>query len=162
MAENTTSRRCPLWVKIVLAASLAINLGIAGLVAGFVLRGGLPPGGGPGALGYAMPYVVALPREVRRDVFGTVRRDRSLPDRRARRSAYDDIIAALRATPVDRDVVETVLRGQADGAARVQRVAQQAWLDAVMAMSDDERVAYAARIEEVLARGRKKDRSPRD
>ena len=46
----------------VLAASLALNLAVVGLVAGLMLRGPGPlRGGGPG-LSYALPYIVALDR----------------------------------------------------------------------------------------------------
>jgi hypothetical protein len=143
MSEDIQTRRCPLWVKIVLAVSLAGNLAVVGLVAGAALRGGPFVERGP-SMGYAMPYVVALPREARREVFGAVRTNDDLPDRRARR--------ALEATPFDIAAVEAVLERQGAGAARVQATAQAAWLDVVARLSDDERIAYTARIEETLKR----------
>lgn len=154
MAEDRKTPRCPLWVKIVLALSLAVNLAIAGLVAGAVLRGGPMGGNGP-AMGYAMPYVIALPREDRRGVFDTVRRDESLPNRRARRADYEAMITALRADPFDAAAIQDILRRQADGVSRVQAVAQAAWLETVAAMSPEERADYTLRIQEVLKRGGK-------
>ncbi|MEO9574559.1 MAG: periplasmic heavy metal sensor [Tateyamaria sp.] len=151
MQEETETRRCPLWVKIVLALSLALNLCIAGLVAGFVLRGGPMAGRAP-AMGYAMPYVLALPRDLRRDVFGAVRNDDSLPDRRARREEYRDMIKALKVTPFDATAVEAVLLRQGDGVSRVQAAAQAAWLEAVSGLSDEERAAYTDRMQEALNR----------
>ncbi|MEL6808554.1 MAG: periplasmic heavy metal sensor [Pseudomonadota bacterium] len=151
MDAETKTRRCPLWVKIVLALSLAVNLCIAGLVAGFILRGGPLAGRAP-AMGYAMPYVLALPRDLRRDVFGAVRNDDSLPDRRARREEYRDMIKALKVTPFDAAAVEAVLVRQGDGVSRVQAVAQAAWLEAVSSLSDEERAAYSERMQEALNR----------
>ncbi|WP_299724645.1 periplasmic heavy metal sensor [uncultured Tateyamaria sp.] len=151
MNAETTPRRCPLWIKIALALSLALNLAIAGLVAGFVLRGGPLAGRGP-SMGYAMPYVLALPREDRREVFRTLRNDKDLPDRRARRAAYSEMIAALQATPFEVSAVEAVLARQGEGASRVQAVAQAAWLEAVSGFSDEERLAYTARMQEALDR----------
>ena len=151
MTENTQTRRCPLWVKSVLALSLAGNLAVVGLVAGFALRGNPLETRGP-AMGYATPYVVALPREVRREVFGAVRRDASLPDRGARRAQYREMIAALQATPFDITSVQAVLERQGAGATQVQAAGQAAWLDAVARLSDDERIAYTTRIEEALKR----------
>ena len=151
MSEDIQTRRCPLWVKIVLAVSLAGNLAVVGLVAGVALRGGPLSARGP-SMGYAMPYVVALPREARREVFGAVRKDDKLPDRRARSAQYQEMIAALEATPFDIAAVEAVLERQGAGAARVQATAQAAWLDVVARLSDDERIAYTARIEETLKR----------
>lgn len=151
MDAETKTRSCPLWVKIVLALSLAVNLCIAGLVAGFILRGGPLAGRAP-AMGYAMPYVLALPRDLRRDVFGAVRNDDSLPDRRARREEYRDMIKALKVTPFDAAAVEAVLVRQGDGVSRVQAVAQAAWLEAVSSLSDEERAAYSERMQEALNR----------
>ncbi|MEX0308923.1 MAG: periplasmic heavy metal sensor [Tateyamaria sp.] len=159
MADTNVEKRCPLWVKIVLAASLAINLLIVGLVAGLVLRGGPLGGKGP-AIGYAMPYVLALPQPDRRKVFDTVRNDPELPGRRERRAAYDDMVTLLRADTFDRAAVEVILARQQTDVSRVQTVAQAAWLDVLEAMPLDERQVYATRVEEV-ARKRPGNRAPK-
>lgn len=151
MDTQDTTRRCPLWIKIVLALSLALNLAVIGLVSGFLLRGG-PDGARLPAMGYAMPYVMALPKDLRRDVFNTVRGDDTLPDRRARRAEYGAMIAVLRATPYDAEAARAILARQADGVSRVQNVAQSAWLDAVASLSDAERATYAQNMQEALKR----------
>lgn len=151
MQAETKNRRCPLWLKIALAASLAVNLCIAGLVAGFALRGG-PPGARAPAVGYAIPYVLALPRDLRRDVFGVVRRDGSLPDRNARRANYRDMIKLLQAPTFDTAAAQVVLDRQGEAASRVQAAAQTVWLEAVAGLSDEERAAYTDRLQEVLNR----------
>lgn len=152
MAETTTERRCPLWVKVLLGLSLAINLAIAGLIGGLALRGGPLGGKGPG-MGYAMPYVLALPHEDRRSIFGAVRNNADLPGRGARRAAYRDMIALMRAEGFDRAAVSAVLERQSRGVEQVQMVAQIAWLDTVAAMTNEERRAYADRLTEVVSRG---------
>lgn len=151
-ASQTEIRRVPIWIKILLAVSLALNLAVVGLVAGFAMRGGPMMAGRVPAMGYAMPYVLALPHEVRRDVFGAVRQDKSYRDRRERRAEYRRMIAALRATPFDTAAVEAVLARQAEGASQVQSAAQAAWLDAVARLSDAERMAYTRRMEDALER----------
>ncbi|WP_299604501.1 periplasmic heavy metal sensor [uncultured Tateyamaria sp.] len=161
MADTQIERRCPVWVKILLGLSLAINLGIAGLVGGIALSGGPLGGKGPG-MGYAMPYVLALPQEDRRAVFGVVRGNRDLPGRGVRRAVYGEMVALLKADTFDRAAVTAILERQARGVEQVQSVAQDEWLDRVAAMSDEERRAYAERVEEVVAKGgprkpRKKD-----
>ena len=160
MADEQKAPRCPLWVKIVLGLSLAANLAIVGLVAGLVLRGGPLGGNGP-SVGYAMPYVIALPREERRGVFDTVRGNKDLPNRRARRADYAAMIDALRADTLDVAAIQAILARQADGATRVQTAAQDAWIAAVSAMTPDERAAYTTRIEDVLKRGPKRDNKKR-
>ncbi|WP_223420730.1 periplasmic heavy metal sensor [Tateyamaria pelophila] len=155
MTDSTASEtRCPRWLKILLGLSLALNFVIAGVVAGLMLRGG-PPREGPSGMGYAAPYVIALPRDVRRDVFGAIRADESLPKRSARRARYADMIEALRAEPFDRDRVQAILRRQGSEVGRIQDASQAAWLSAVTEMDAAERSAYVARIEEVLERGRR-------
>lgn len=158
METATQKPRCPMWIKVVLGLSLAANLAIVGLVSGMMLRGGPPTARAP-SFGYAMPYVLALPREVRRDVFDTIRADDSLPDRRARRGAYTQMIALLRDDPLDLDAVRVVLNRQAEDAARVQNAAQEAWIGAVSRLSVPERVAYTERMEDAAMRKgtRKKD-----
>ena len=151
-APQTAIRRTPLWIKILLAVSLALNLAVVGLVAGSSLRGGPMMAGRTPAMGYAMPYVLALPHELRRNVFGAVRQDKSYPNRRARREEYRRMITALRATPFDAAAVEAVLARQAEGASRVQSSAQAAWLEAVASLSDEERMAYTKRMEDSLER----------
>ncbi|WP_299553348.1 periplasmic heavy metal sensor [uncultured Tateyamaria sp.] len=152
MAETRMERRCPLWAKIVLGLSLAVNLGIVGLVGGIALRGEPLGGKGPG-MGYAMPYVLALPHEDRRAVFGAVRDNRDLPGRGARRAAYQDMVTLLKAGTFDDVAVAAVLERQSEGVAQVQKVARAVWLDRVAAMSGDERTVYADRLAEVVSRG---------
>lgn len=152
MTEMRTERRCPLWIKIALGLSLAVNLGVAGLVGGIALRGGPLGGKGPG-MGYAMPYVIALPHEDRKIVFGAVRGDPDLPGRGARRAAYRDMVALLEADTFDRSAIEAVLQRQSRGVAQVQSVAQAAWLDVVEQMPEDARKVYAQRVAELASRG---------
>lgn len=154
---SNTSKRCPVWVKVVLAASLAVNLAIVGLVAGFVLRGGVPMAGPLPGMGYATPYMIALPKDARRQVFRAVRDDESLPNRRERRDDYEDMTRAIRATPFDAAAVNAVLDRQVDAQARVQAAARSAWVQTVSGMSGAARAAYADEIAEMLRRGGKKN-----
>ena len=153
--------RCPRWVKIVLGLSLAVNLAIAGLVAGAVLRG-KPMGEGRSGMGYAAPYVIALPKEDRRAVFGAIRSDAALPKRDARRAQYARMTEALRADPFDRARVQAILSEQGQAVARIQDAAQTAWLATVAEMSLPERIAYVEKVEKVLRRGGRGGRHYKD
>lgn len=152
---------CPRWLKILLGLSLAVNIAILGTIAGFFLRGG-PPRDGPLAMGYAAPYVIALPRETRRVVLDTIRSDASLPSRGARKARYDEMLAALGADPFDRDRVQQILERQGDENTRVQEASRDAWLSAVADMDAAEREAYVSRIEDILRKGKRGRKSERD
>lgn len=149
---NTT--RCPRWVKILLSLSLAANLAIVGVVAGFLMRAA-PMRNGPTGMGYAAPYVIALPREARREIFDAIRSDDALPKRSARRAHYSEMIEALRADPFDRSRVEAILTRQSNGVAQIQDVSQVVWLSAVAEMDAAERATYVERVEDVLKRGKR-------
>lgn len=146
--------RTALWIKILLAVSLALNLMVIGLIAGVMVRGGPLGAKGPG-MGYAAPYVIALPREDRRAVFGAVRRSPDFRDRQARRADFQDMLRLLRAHPFDAEAARTILSRQAASVADVQATAQAAWLQVVIEMEPDARSAYADAIEEVLRKGRR-------
>ena len=146
------SLRCPRWVKVVLAVSLALNLAVIGLVAGTILRTA-PLREARSNMGYAAPYVIALPRQERRSVLRAIRNDPSLPGRDDRKAAFKEMVNVLRLEPFDRERVSNILDRQSAGVGQIQSVAQFAWLDAVAAMSVKDRLAYIDRIEEVLRRG---------
>lgn len=148
--------RSPIWVKILLAASLAANLAIAGLVTGFVMRGSGPlRGDGPG-LSYALPYIVALDRSDRRDVINTIRGNKDLPNRRTRRAQFDDMLVALRSDPLDVAAISAVLARQAEGVSGIQSVAQDAWLAKLGEMTLEQRLTYADTVEDILRKGPKR------
>lgn len=162
MSEPVLSKSgCPRWVKIVLGLSLAANIAVLGAVAGFLLRGG-PPRDGPVAMGYAAPYVIALPREMRRAVLDTVRADAALPSRKERRARYDEMFNALKADPFDRDRVEDILMRQGTESTRIQDASRAAWLSTVAGMDVVERTAYVSRIEEILRRGKRGKKGERN
>ena len=153
--EDRPSRRTPLWIKIVLGVSLALNFSIIGLIVGASMRFG-GPNPGPATISYAIPYVAALPREERRKVFRTVREQSSvkaLPGRAERRDLYRQVLEALRADPFDAAAVEAVLAKQTSSMLSVQQAAQQAWLQRIGSFSTDDRVRYADRLEEILKKG---------
>ncbi|WP_298836541.1 periplasmic heavy metal sensor [uncultured Roseobacter sp.] len=145
-------------LKLALFASLALNLAIAGLVAGTLLRSGPDRPGGPGADSYARPYMAALPREQRREMFRGIRsaNRQAIPDRGARRALYRDVLSALRTEPFDAVALETAARRQAEAGVRFLEATQTAWVQVVAGMSAQERAAYAQRVEEALSRGGRK------
>ncbi|MFK7764827.1 MAG: periplasmic heavy metal sensor [Roseobacter sp.] len=151
-------RRRP-WIKILLGLSLALNIAFLSFVGGAFLRSGGGPGRAPApSLGaFGAPYMMALPREDRRDVLRDLRSSpEGLPNRKERREIFQEVLLSLRATPFDVEALRQVVTEQAGVSVRVQRRAQDVWIDKVAEMSETERRDYASTLEDLLKRGPKR------
>lgn len=149
MSDNPAPKRK--WMPVLLIASLALNLLIAGVVLGTALRfkgsdrAAIPPGFGP-ALYYA------LPKSDRKSLKGELSDLRGKGSHR-RKQDFGALSQALRAVPFDPTAVEDLLEKQAQATAELQTALHQQWLAQVTQMSAEERVKYADRLEEVVRRG---------
>ena len=152
MTENSVNppRRSPLWMRILLGVSLALNLAVVGLAVGASLRligpGGPPPHSFGGAL------IRAMPAEDRKAIG---RQARAHIGRSGHKADSAQLIAALRATPYDQSVVVELLEAQAAGRQAFAEALQTAWLERVQAMTDAERMAFADGLEAAEARRKK-------
>jgi uncharacterized membrane protein len=133
-----------LW-RIVLIASLAVNLCVAGIVVGAVLdhRGsGHRHMGGP-----AWGIVRALPEAEREAVIDRLRAE-PREGREARRAGFEQLLAAIRAEPFAPGRVRSLLAGQRGrGAARLAEV-ERAVIDRLATMSPEARADFADRLAE--------------
>lgn len=135
-------------LRILLFVSLALNLLILGLAAGAVLSGGLR-GLHPRAMELSVgPLSDALEDEDRRHIRSTLREmaRSGEPTRMTRGAALAELIAAVGAEPFDRAAVAAILDEQGAGFATLQRAAQEAYLDRLVAMGPQGRAAYAERL----------------
>lgn len=157
MEQNTPAPRRRLSLRLLLGASLALNLLVVGLAIGAALRFGGPEGARrpPPVLGATMYR--ELPREDRRAVREAMRdtpQDRG-PDRKA---TTREVAQLLRATPFDAAALETLLQEHAVRRSDWQSLANAALLEQLGQMSEAERAAYADRIEDSLSRKRNTDK----
>lgn len=150
---SQTSRGLP-WGRIVLIASLALNLLIVGLVAGALLRhhgfDGRPP---LRDLGYG-PFGAALSPEDRHEL-GRRMGDRAGDLRNNRqdlRRQFAEMLAALRAQPFDAAALAALVEQQKIILAERQAIGQALLLERIAAMSDAERAAFADRLERTMRR----------
>lgn len=149
----------PTWTKVLLFVSLAVNLLIAGIVIGAVVRhGDVFRQEGPKALpmrqfGYG-PFGDALTRPERRALARSVRQhsDELKFDRTAFRKDMGKLLGALRAPQFDRAVAESILADQQQKLFERQVVGRKILLDQIEAMTPAERKAYADRLERLLRR----------
>lgn len=149
------------WGRIVLFASLALNLLVVGLVAGALLRHDRfdtrPP---LRDLGYG-PFGEALSKSDRRALAGETKRHAGelQVNREDIRQQFGAMLAALRAQPFDAAALQAVTAQQIAKLAERQAIGQQLLLDRITAMSDEDRAAFADRLERNLRRaGRERRR----
>ncbi|WP_309668379.1 periplasmic heavy metal sensor [Tabrizicola sp.] len=137
------------WVKILLALSLAFNLGILGIVAGARMKDGHGDKGGlPRDVSFG-PFSEALSRQDRQALREALlsKAPEFRAAREAARAEFDTLLAALRADPFDPDAVREAL------AAIEQRNASRLELGRTMIetrifdMAEAERLAFADRME---------------
>ncbi|KUF12170.1 periplasmic heavy metal sensor [Pseudoponticoccus marisrubri] len=156
------------WLRIVLFASLALNLAVAGLVAGMLLSGGpRPPDGrhkpGDAIFPYTRAFDEAQGRALRDNLRQAFREDWD----GVRRDLLDDYRAALevlRAEPFDAQAMQALVEAQVARAEARRLRGQEVFLAMLEGMSPEDRRAYADRLEDHLARldARRRDKRPRD
>lgn len=148
-------------LKWAFGLSLALNLVFVGIFAGAAFRhAGDQRGwtrmsqkmGTSGA-----PFVRALSQEDRRGLRQELKKTAGdLPSRAERRQLHLQMIKVLRAEPFDATKVALLFAEQTVAAERVSGRVQSAWLERVSAMSAQERVKVADRLEEMLERRKRK------
>lgn len=156
MAEITSTQPASRKLKIALAISLALNLAVAGVVGGAMLKGG---GGHHGDMVRDLdfgPFTQAFDPNDR-----VALRDRFLdrvPEfraaRREMRADFTAVLAALRADPFDAAALGAALSGQSERAAKNLAIGQALVADHIAAMTPQARKAFADRLEANLTKGR--------
>jgi uncharacterized membrane protein len=142
------------WITIVLGISLALNLAVVAAVAGAAWRHrGDDHRPSRAAKGGAI-YMQALPREAQRAVRAQLKSIRRTPPDTAQ------MIAALRVEPFDPAAAVRVLEAQRDEGMARQSAASDAWLAQVTAMSAQERLAYADRLQELAQERQERREGP--
>lgn len=151
------------WMRYALITSLALNLGIIGMVGGAIFRNGGPPHGDSMVrdVGFGS-FTEALSKEdratLRRAFIANAPEFRS--GRRDMRADFSDLLVELRAEPFEPDQLRQVLgRQNARNAERLE-LGQTLIFDLLIAMTPDARQSFADRLEQSLSKGFKhKDRS---
>lgn len=153
MALTGSPWKTPLWLRIVLFTSLALNLLVAGVVAGVLLTGGPERRADHDRRDFGSIYTRALDPEDRR----SLRREflSALPER-GRDGAgivagLQPALSALRATPFDPDAFARAMANQSDRRAERDRLGREILAARIAAMSETERAAYADRVAQGLA-----------
>lgn len=149
-------------LRILLIASLAVNIAVAGLAIGaaFNWKTGGPPRAfefGSGQLGRA------LAREDRRAIGEALRRDPNLrlPSRSDVRRVTAQMAGIIRSEPFERDALEAIMGDLQGRVANVRGATSEMIIDRVAAMTPDQRATFADALEQGSERGAG-DRQKRD
>ena len=135
-------------LRIVLVASLALNVAVIGVVAGLAMSS---------KNHRSMPQRVSfefgvfgriLDREDRRAIGEEFRKSGPNPmSRSARRAQVDEIADALRASPFEPSLLSELMTNMRDQSSRVQQNAQTAFVAHLTAMTPEKRAVLADRLD---------------
>lgn len=147
------------WLWLLLAASLAVNLVVAGAVLGTWVghrHDHHHRHGGRGPLGAVERFTETLPAERAEVISAKLRETReTLPgSRKIVREARQRAREALRAEPFDAGVFRAAMNELADLRSAARKTVSDAFIDAVTAMTADERKAFGQWLD-ARRRGRK-------
>ncbi len=150
--------RASLWMRLLLIASLAVNLLVAGVVIGAIAsqRGDEDRGDRlRGARDLAPPpFVLAIKRDDRRAVLRSLRDtvDADGRDRAAVRADLRVILGALRADSFEPEAVRALLAAERGRSQTRQETGEDIFVGYLEGLSAEERRAYADRLERILRR----------
>jgi len=155
----TTPSKTLRWALVV---SLALNLGVGGMMLGAVIKGG--PGGHDMVrdMGFG-PYDAAL-RPQDRDTLRAAMRQRSGDLKANLAMGAADLLAvvtSLRATPFDPAALGAAMTRQQDHLSTRMQLGTQAMQDFLISLTAQERLDFADRLEDRLRRGPKDTAGPR-
>lgn len=149
--------------RALLFGSLVLNLLLGGIFAGSAIASWSGRGGsGPRDLAFG-PFTEALSSSDRMAMRGAfLSRMPDLRDaRRAARTDFGAVIAAIRSTPFDRAALEAAFVRLRERAAERIAVGEDLLVERIAQMSPEARLAFAARLEERISRGSHMDREDR-
>ncbi|TCP60834.1 putative membrane protein [Rhodovulum bhavnagarense] len=153
--RNETAPPTRTWVRVMLIASLALNLLILGMVGGAVVgHRGASTRADLGEAAYG-PYARALADEDRAALRAAMRSQapRLRENRKAVRQGFNDLLDALRAEPYMPEHVAVILATQEAHARDQGEIWRDLMTERLAAMTPEQRAAFADRLERVLRRG---------
>lgn len=165
MNDSPTPAKTRKWFTPLLFVSLALNLLVVGILAGWLLSPGGPRGESReyaqvrGLVGE--PFVRALPKEERRALLRSAvqNRERLRENRDVISRRFAAFLTALEADVFDEATVASLLEEQRQAAIRRQEIGEALLIERLAAMTPEDRKAYAARLSDGLKHLRPRSRS---
>lgn len=153
MSETPKKRR---WLGPALLASLAVNLLIVGIIAGWALTAQKPPkidrAEREARSLIGMQFVRALDPDDRAALLRGIagQRGQLRENRDALKGRFEALLAALGDETFDPARIEVLMSEQRQSIADRQKVGERLFIERLTEMTPDERAAYAKRLEKAL------------
>ncbi|NIY78204.1 periplasmic heavy metal sensor [Celeribacter sp. HF31] len=154
---DATQKKGIRWSRIVLVASLALNIAVLGIVGGALLRwdAGMDRAKALQTRDFGFgPFVGAFDTQERRALGRAFSRSAGDPQtaRGQVREMFETMVKTLKTEPFDAAAFETLLLRQQKNFSDRQEIGARLVVDQIEAMSAEERMAYADRLVEALRR----------
>lgn len=150
---DTTKLKTPLWMRLTLFVSVALNVLVIGAAVGFVLTDGPDRRPDRGRTDFGSFYMRSLSdadrRALRRDFESGLQRQGR--DRGAFIMDLRATLDTLRASPFDQDAFVSAMAEQSGARVQREEMGRQILANRIAAMTDAERAAYADQLEERLS-----------
>lgn len=152
MSESNAAATNPArWPKLLLLLSLAVNVIVIGLFAGYMMK---PERSGRGP-DNQIKWIIKLVPEARRDFtkehFSEIR-DEVRSAYMQRSDHLSAIVTAIRVEPFDREGLEAALQARRDGSKLRQKMVQSHMVTLLEAFTPAERIEFADNLDGFLAR----------
>jgi len=148
VTDVVTQKFCPRWVKLLLIASLALNVAIGGAILGAALRG-TPPSGAAGSPPDGISIIArAMPPAYQSQLRQYLRDTRTVlqPDRRVLLGLGRRLVLALEAEPFEPETIRAIFADQRNMLDNIQKAGHEALLKQIVKMTPAERTAFARKL----------------
>ncbi len=160
MTETTLTPQPPApsrsGLKIALAVSVALNLAVAGMVAGALIKNGGPGRGMPHDMSFG-PFSEALSPDDRKALRQGLmdRASEFRANSKAAKAEFETLIAALRASPFDPAALQSALAAVEARTAGQLELGRMLIENRIIEMTEPDRLAFAERLEAGLRHKRR-------
>lgn len=134
--------KSPLWMKLALIASLAVNVAVIGLFAGHLMNAKDRPRGQDRQINWIVRFVPEARQDEARKLFEK-HRDTIRTLQRERGPNMDRIIAAIRAEPFSPETLRAAIGLRSENVAARRGAVEEGMIELLVAFDPDERTHFA-------------------